>query len=124
MILVFLTIHFALVFIIPNTAYTKHLTALVGFFAFAILSILIHHQKIISYAGQITLVILCIHGPLYRILIKLFSIPLKMPTTELRANIFFALFVSVVTIAFCGLFHQLILKFVPWTVGAKKIKNE
>ena len=54
-------------------------TALIGVTAMILISQLINENKILQYFGRISLIILCIHGPVYRIVVKIVSIPLQMP---------------------------------------------
>lgn len=46
-------------------------TAMIGVGSIAILSFVIDKCNLLQYLGQISLVILCIHGPVYRIIVKL-----------------------------------------------------
>ena len=58
-------------------------------------------DKILGKIGKCTLIILCIHGPIYRILIKVFSIIVKSSTDAVRQNIIYALVITFVDIAIC-----------------------
>ena len=45
-------------------------TALIGVAAVILISQLINENRILQYFGRISLIILCIHGPVYRIVVK------------------------------------------------------
>ena len=53
-------------------------TAFIGVVAVILISQLVNENKILQYLGRISLIILCIHGPVYRIVVKIVSIPLHI----------------------------------------------
>ena len=59
-------------------------TALIGVAAVILISQLINENRILQYFGRISLIILCIHGPVYRIVVKIVSILLNLGTDAVR----------------------------------------
>lgn len=80
-------------------------------------------DKILEKIGKCTLIILCIHGPIYRILIKVFSIIVKNSTDVIRQNIIYALIITFVDIAICYYVYKFLCKYIPWSVGKNSNKN-
>ena len=72
--------------------------------------------------GQISLVALCIHGPIYRVLIKLATIALHTKTEAVRENILCAAVIIVGTLLICRLMYMILDRFVPWGIGKLKFK--
>ena len=81
-------------------------------------------DKILGKIGKCTLIILCIHGPIYRILIKVFSIIVKSSTDAVRQNIICALVITFVDIAICYYVYKFLCKYIPWSVGKGKLRGE
>lgn len=73
-------------------------TAIIGFMAVLIISILINRNKALEYFGRISLVVLCIHGPVYRVIVKILSLPLGMDTDAVRENFILSMIVVVITL--------------------------
>lgn len=80
------------------------------------------HQrnKILQYFGRISLIVLCIHGPVYRIVVKIVSIPLHMGTDAVRENILLAMIVVAVTMLICSVAYEVVVRIAPWMVGKKR----
>ena len=92
-------------------------TALIGVAAVILVSQLINKNKILQYLGRISLIILCIHGPVYRIVVKIVSIPLHMGTDAVRGNILLAMIVVAVTMLICSVAYEVVVRVAPWMVG-------
>ena len=92
-------------------------TALIGVTAMILISQLINENKILQYFGRISLIILCIHGPVYRIVVKIVSIPLHMGTDAARENFLLAAIVVAATMIICSVAYEVIVRIVPWMVG-------
>lgn len=60
--------------------------------------------------GQISLTILCVHGPVYRIIIKVISIILNTNTNTVRENIFLVMIIVIITLIICTFINILISK--------------
>ena len=95
-------------------------TALIGVLALILISQLINGNKILQYFSRISLIVLCIHGPVYRIVVKIVSIPLHMGTDAVRGNILLAMIVVAVTMLICSVAYEVVMRIAPWMVG--KIK--
>lgn len=95
-------------------------TAFVGIAGLSVISILLERIKTLQYIGRISLVILCIHGPIYRVLCKLASIMLNISTEEVRASFIPMLSVTIATIALCALAYEILKRIAPWIMGEKK----
>ena len=99
-------------------------TAFVGICAFVLISQLIYKNVILQYLGRISLMILCIHGPVYRIVVKIVSIPLHMETDAVRENIFLAMLVVAITMMICSAAYEIVVRIAPWMVGKSLNANE
>ena len=92
-------------------------TAFVSICAFVLIAQLIYKNKILQYFGRISLMVLCIHGPVYRIVVKIVSIPLHMETDAVRENIFLAMLVVAITMMMCSAVYEIVVRIAPWMVG-------
>lgn len=88
----------------------RFVTAMIGTGGIFVLSIAINKNAPLQYVGRITLVILCLHGAVYRVLIKIISLVLQTETEAVRSNPAGVLVVTAITIAFCAGVHELIAK--------------
>lgn len=98
-------------------------TALIGVAAVILISQLINENRILQYFGRISLIILCIHGPVYRIVVKIVSILLNLGTDAVRENFLLAMVVVVITMAICSTAYEVVVRLAPWMVGKKKVKE-
>ena len=64
--------------------------------------------------------VLCIHGPVYRIVVKIVSVPLHMGTDAVRENVLLAMIVVVATMLICSVVYEVVVRIVPWMVGKKR----
>ena len=94
-------------------------TALIGVLALILISQLINQNRVLQYLGRISLIILCIHGPVYRIVVKIVSIPLHMGTDAVRENFLLAIIVVAVTMLICSVAYEIVVRIAPWMVGKK-----
>ena len=74
-----------------------------------IISVLIDNNKILEYIGKNTLIIMCTHEPIKRVLIYIVSKVLKMDQEVLRNNVFYIMLISLLLLIIC-LIITLILK--------------
>ena len=98
-------------------------TALIGVAAVILISQLINENRILQYFGRISLIILCIHGPVYRIVVKIVSILLNVGTDAVRENFLLAMIVVAITMAICSTAYEVVVRLAPWMVGKKKGKE-
>ena len=92
-------------------------TALIGVAALILISQLINENKILQYFGRISLIVLCIHGPVYRIVVKIVSITLHKGTDAVRENFFLAMLIVSVTLVVCSMIYEIVIKITPWMLG-------
>ena len=95
-------------------------TALIGVAAVILISQLINENRVLQYFGRISLIILCIHGPVYRIVVKIVSIPLHVSTDAVRENILLAMIVVVATMLICSAAYEVVIRIAPWMIGKKR----
>ena len=98
-------------------------TALIGVAAVILISQLINENRILQYFGRISLIILCIHGPVYRIVVKIVSILLNVGTDAGRENFLLTMVVVAITMAICSTAYEVVVRLAPWMVGKKKGKE-
>lgn len=118
-IITLLALNFILVCFDLTTGIMWFMTAFIGVAAILFVSLLIGNNRILQYFGRISLTILCVHGPLYRILVKLISISLHMGTEIVRENFFLVTLAVTLTLAVCGVIYEVVVRIVPWMVGKK-----
>lgn len=121
--MILLALNFFLSFHNLTTGTMWFVTALIGVFAMVLLSQLINENRVFQYFGRISLIILCIHGPVYRIVVKIVSIPLHMSTDVVRENFLLAMVVVAITMAICSMAYGGVVRVAPWMVGKKKVKE-
>lgn len=114
---VLFSLNFAVTFLSLNLSIMSFVTAILGVISMLIISVTIEKNRILEYLGRISLVVLCVHGPVYRILIKMVSISLRLSTDAVRKNIVLTLFVTALTLCICMIAHQIIDRIVPWMIG-------
>lgn len=110
---------------ISTALYLLHLTtgvlwavcAIAGTAGAAMLAMSLEHLNILAAVGRMTLVILCIHGPIYRVLLKLISMVCGTSTDELRLDLLISLAVTAAAIAACCGIYKLLEKLLPWCIG-------
>ena len=121
--LILLALNFYLSLYNLTTGIMWFLTGSIGVFAFVLISQLIYKNRILQYFGRISLVILCIHGPIYRIVVKLVSIPLHISTDIVRENFFLAMVVVAITMIICSVVYEIVMRFAPWMLGKSNSKK-
>ena len=110
-------------FILAYYGLTKGLmwfvTAMFGVAGVGLMAMLINQNRLLQYLGRISLIILCIHGPVYRVVVKIVSIPLHMSTDGVRENFLLAMLVVAVTMLVCSVAYEVVVRIAPWMVGKK-----
>lgn len=81
-------------------------------------------SKVMTDVGKDTLVILCIHGPIYRVIIKVISILFKISTDIIRKSVLLSSGIAILDIAICLIIYKLLEKTIPWSIGKNKIRNK
>lgn len=77
-------------------------------------------SKVIEKVGEVSLIILCTHGPIYRIVLKLISTLVRLSTSTLRASLIISCAISVMTIFLCFIIYQIVYHIAPWMIGLKR----
>lgn len=95
-------------------------TAFIGVAAMILISQFVNENRILQYFGRISLIVLCIHGPVYRIVVKIVSVPLHMGTDAVRENVLLAMIVVVATMLICSVVYEVVVRIAPWMVGKKR----
>lgn len=117
---VLLTVNFFLSLYNLTTGLMWFVTALIGVTAMILISQFINENKILQYFGRISLIVLCIHGPVYRIVVKIVSIPLHMGTDAVRGNILLAMIVVAITMIICSVAYEVVVRIAPLMIGKKR----
>lgn len=76
--------------------------------------------EVLRYLGRISLVILCFHGPVYRIIVKIVSLMIHSSTDEVRMSFILVLIVVCSTLFICATVYEIINKCIPWMIGRRK----
>ena len=120
---VLLTVNFFLSLYNLTTGLMWFVTALIGVTAMILISQFINENKILQYFGRISLIVLCIHGSVYQIVVKIVSILLNVGTDAVRENFLLAMVVVAITMAICSTAYEVVVRLAPWMVGKKKGKE-
>lgn len=99
-----------------------YLTALIGSMATISLCSLLDSTKIskpLMFLGKNSLLVMCLHEPLKRIVIKIISVTTKMETDILRHDIYMSIAVLLIIIIFLLPCIFAVNRWLPWAVGGK-----
>ena len=118
--MILLALNFFLALHNLTTGIMWFVTAMIGVSSIILISQLINENRILQYFGRISLIVLCIHGPVYRIVVKIVSIPLHMGTDAVRENILLAMIAVAVTMLICSVAYEVVVRISPWMVGKKR----
>ncbi len=100
-----------------------YIVACFGILISVILSKAIEKKEVLlKKMGEISLVILCVHGPIYRVLIKIFSIIANQNMGLIRTNFIYCSIIVLVTLIICDIIYLVIEKIFPILVGKNKIR--
>lgn len=97
--------------------------AIMGVTALMLLSMLIEKARLLAKIGRMTLLTMLIHGPIYRVLVKVLSMLISRGTDEVRGNMPIAILLSLMTISLCVVAYLILAKIAPWSIGLKKEKR-
>ncbi len=103
-----------------DTGIMYFVAAMIGTIATLVISISINKNCILEHLGKISLVILCIHGPVYRIVVKVVSVILRFDTDAARETFVLVFIVTALTLGICVIAQQIINRYVPWMIGQSK----
>ena len=121
--LILLAFNFFLSLYNLTTGIMWFVTGMIGVSSLVLISQLIYKNKILQYFVRISLIILCIHGPVYRIVAKVVSIPLHMSTDVVRENFCLAMVVVAITMIICSVAYEIVMRFAPWMLGKSNSKK-
>lgn len=76
-------------------------------------------NELFIWLGQNSLLIMCLHEPIKRIVIKICAVVMHCDTTTLRECDFASLIMAVITVAICVPFVLAISKWLPWIIGKR-----
>ena len=93
--------------------------ALLGFISSLMLCIAID-CRLLQFLGRVSLTIMCVHEPAKRALIFVMAKILGTNTDALRANLVYAMLVTVVTVAICVAVHLIMDRFTPMLIGSSR----
>lgn len=118
-----MVINFVLAYYHLNKSFMWYITAITGVSGVILVSILIHKNRVLEYLGRISLIILCLHGPIYRVIIKMMAVLLRIETSVVRTHIIGVFAVTLLTLIGCSLIYELAARIAPWMIGksSKKI---
>ena len=120
--IILIVLNFILAFYGLTRGLMWFVTAMIGVVGVGLMAMLINQNRLLQYLGRISLMVLCIHGPVYRIVVKIVSIPLHMSTDAVRENLLLALIVVAITLAICSIAYEVIIRIAPWMVGKRHNK--
>lgn len=104
-----------------NDGVLWYIVALAGVLPCVVLSCWVEHMSTLEYFGKISVVVLCIHGPIYRILIKVVSIICGCTTSGVRENGILVLLIVVVTLLGCAIVYEVGKRVILWLLGKRKV---
>lgn len=108
--------------------YLKHnvfwfISGFLGIFYICLLCINIENrkgiQRVIVPIGRNSLIILCVHGPIYRIIVFLLASILNVEITIVRQNILYSILVLLITMSISLCFAWVINNYIPFIIGKK-----
>lgn len=63
------------------------------------------------------MLILCIHDPVYRIMVKIVSIMLHKGTDAVRENFWLVMLIVSAILVVCSIVYEVIVRITPWMFG-------
>lgn len=73
-----------------------------------------------QYCGKHSLIIMCVHEPIKRILIQVMSMATGMETTALRQNLFLSVLIVILIAFICIPIINVVNNYLPFMIGKKK----
>lgn len=83
----------------------------------ALLDRLTKVNRLLIWLGQNSLLIMCLHEPIKRIVIKICSVAMHCETNALRESDLASFLMAIITVAICIPFVLFISKKLPWIIG-------
>ena len=116
-----MVVNFILSYFSLTTGIMWFVAGSIGVGGVMIVSNLINKNKFLEYLGRISLLLLCIHGPIYRVVIKIMSILINVNTDIIRQNFLMTIIVVIITLSICSIAYKIIIYIAPWMLGKKRI---
>lgn len=114
-------------YIIPNV-FVFYGMALIGCFIVLTSATLITHfsrySKPLAYIGRNSLIIMCIHEPVKRIVLAFFSKLSYTDVSVFKQSLTWSIFIGIITVLICLPSIPLIHRYFPWLAGKKRISSE
>lgn len=109
-----------------NSYILSIITACLGSLAIIIISVIIEKNSFLEFVGKNTLVIMCIHEPIKRILIFITSKMLNINQIILRTNIFCIIFLGIILLIICLVITIILNKCISIvkSILIKKLNNK
>lgn len=70
-----------------------------------------------AYLGQNSLIIMCVHEPLKRILLMVFSKVVSMPTDAIRDELVMSVISTLLVVAICIPIIEIVNRKISWIIG-------
>lgn len=70
-----------------------------------------------AYLGQNSLIIMCLHEPLKRILLMVFSKVVSMPTDAIRDELVMSVISTLLVVAICIPIIEIVNRKISWIIG-------
>ncbi len=118
-----LGVNFTLVYFGLIRGIFLYISAVFGIAACVALSMTAEKCRPLCYLGGTTIVILCVHGPVYRAITKVMSMVLAQDTDTLRSNILWSLVISATAILVCVAGHEILRRILPQVLGISRKKG-
>lgn len=99
------------------------LTAAIGIVGMIAIAIAVGENKILQYCGRISIIILCFHGPVYRIIIKVLSVLFQTANNQVRNSLIYTLISTILSLIICAIGYEFVQKYIPWVIGKKKYSD-
>ena len=109
-------------YFIGRESFAWFLNATIGIAGMTIVAMAIT-SGLLEYLGRSAIVILCFHGPIYRVVIKAVSVVFNLDTENVRENLLLALLIVSITMVVCSIIYQLVDRFFPWMIGKKSVRT-
>ena len=100
-----------------------------GIYICLFISILLHQikfntfSKLFSYFGKNSIIIMCCHEPIKRIVLYAFSKVINIDIEILRMNIFYSILIVIIILIILVPIIYVINSYLPFIIGKKKTKN-
>lgn len=97
-----------------------YIMAILGSMSVITLSIILHKIKFrggIAYLGRNSLIVMCVHEPLKRIILQIMSKVLSMPTGFVRDEIGMSILATCITVVVCIPIIEIINRRFSWMIG-------